>query len=108
MRNNGGKTQALICFYDAAIAALRRALKAGDAGDTAAHEGHLDKARCVLAELDAMVDTEQGELACNLHRLYAFMDEQLGRAEQRGDRQIIREVIGLLEEMNQSWRAITC
>jgi flagellar secretion chaperone FliS len=48
-----------------------------------------------------------GEIAQNLRNLYLFMGRQLSQANTRRDPQMIREVIGLLEELNQGWKTIT-
>ena len=48
-----------------------------------------------------------GEIAQNLRSLYNFMNRHLSQANVKCDPQMIREVITLLEDLNQSWRAIT-
>ena len=48
-----------------------------------------------------------GEIAQNLRSLYNFMNKHLNQANTQSDARMIREVINLLEELNQSWRAIT-
>jgi flagellar secretion chaperone FliS len=49
-----------------------------------------------------------GEIAINLRALYIFMIRQLHEANIKQDASKIEEVIRLLEEMNQSWKAISC
>jgi flagellar protein FliS len=48
-----------------------------------------------------------GEIAMNLRRLYCFMERQLSEANRQKDPEKIREVIKLLEELNEGWKAIT-
>ena len=48
-----------------------------------------------------------GEIAKNLRSLYLFMNKRLAEANTKLDTQIINEVISLMEELNQSWKAIT-
>jgi flagellar protein FliS len=47
-----------------------------------------------------------GEIAGNLRKLYFFMNDRLSQAHIKNDPQMISEVITLLEELNQSWKAI--
>jgi flagellar protein FliS len=47
-----------------------------------------------------------GEIAANLRKLYSFMSNRLSEANVKCDPQMIREVIKLMEELNQSWKAI--
>jgi len=54
------------------------------------------------------LDTDAGgEIATNLRKLYCFMCNRLSQANIKRDPQIIREVITLMEELNQGWKAIT-
>ncbi len=48
-----------------------------------------------------------GEIAGNLRKLYIFMINRLSQANVKCDPQMIRDVIKLMEELNQSWKAIT-
>jgi len=48
-----------------------------------------------------------GEIAQNLRKLYVFMNGRLRQANANRDPDMIREVITLTEELNQSWKAIT-
>ena len=66
------------------------------------------KAQNIILELNTVLDMEAGgEVAQNLRSLYNFMNKHLAQANTQSDAQAIREVINLLEELNQSWRAIT-
>ena len=47
-------------------------------------------------------------MASNLRRLYSFMTKHLSEANIKRDPQMIRDVIKLMEELNQSWKAIAC
>ena len=62
----------------------------------------------ILRELDAGVDLSSGRQAADLHRIYGFLLGQIDRVEITGDLVLLREIIGLLEELHQSWKAITC
>jgi flagellar protein FliS len=47
-----------------------------------------------------------GDIASNLRKLYSFMSKRLSEANIKRDPKMIREVIELMEELNQSWKAI--
>ena len=47
-----------------------------------------------------------GEVAANLRKLYVFMSNRLTEANTKRDPQMIREVMNLMEQLGQSWRAI--
>jgi len=47
-----------------------------------------------------------GEIATNLRKLYCFMSNRLSEANIKRDPQMIRDVIKLMEELNQAWKAI--
>ena len=46
------------------------------------------------------------EVAANLRKLYCFMSNRFSEANIKRDPQITREVIALMQELNQSWKAI--
>ncbi len=54
-----------------------------------------------------MLDMDAGgEISKNLRSLYMFMKSHLSQANAKRDPQMIQEVIGLLEELNQGWKTI--
>ena len=106
------------CFYPVedswcyavrrAIRFLRQAIADIERCDYAAKGTHISKAQDILFELNTVLDMEQGgQIAQNLRSLYNFMHTHLAKANLRKDPQMIREVIAILEELNQGWRAIT-
>ena len=69
---------------------------------------YIAKAQDIINELNAVLDMEAGgEIATNLRQLYLFMVKQLSEANTQKDPRMIREVISLMEELNQGWKAIT-
>jgi flagellar protein FliS len=62
----------------------------------------------VLFELNSVLDMERGgDIAENLRKLYNFMIRHLNEANMQRDAGKLRQVISLLEELNQGWKAIT-
>lgn len=98
----------VVMLYDGAIRFLRQAIADIERCDYAAKGANISKAQAILHELNTVLDMEQGgQIAQNLRSLYNFANRHLSEANFRKDPQMIREVIGILEELNQSWRAIT-
>jgi flagellar protein FliS len=98
----------IVMLYDGAIKFLRQAIVDLGRNDLAAKGKHIARAQDILYELNTVLDTEKGgQIAQNLRSLYNFMQRHLSEANIRKDPQMIQEVIGMLEELNQSWRAIT-
>ena len=98
----------IVMLYDGAIRTLRLAATALEAQDWARKGEHINKAAAIIEELDVCLDMEAGgEVAFNLRRLYVFMLRHLNQANVRRDAGMVREVIALLEELNEGWRVVT-
>ncbi len=102
------KGRLVVMLYDGAIKFLKQAITALEADNQEAKSKYLGKAEDIINELNAVLDMEAGgEVATNLRRLYKFMIRHLHEANIEQGTQKIEEVIGLLEELNQGWKAIT-
>ena len=98
----------IVMLYDGAIKFLKLAIKEIEAKNPEAKGNYISRAIDILFELNAVLDMEAGgEVAMNLRKLYFFMSRHLTQANIKQDTGKIEEVIGLLEELNQSWKAIT-
>jgi len=98
----------IVMLYDGAIKFLKLAIQELEAKNYAAKGQYINRAQDIINELSAVLDLEAGgEIAENLRKLYLFMGRRLSQANAKRDPQMIQEVIGLLEELNQSWKAIT-
>ena len=101
------KGRLIVLLYDGAIKFMRLAIKELEAGNYEAKGRYITRAQNIINELNAVLDTNAGgEIAVNLRKLYSFMNTRLSEANTKRDSQIIREVITLAEELNQSWKAI--
>lgn len=97
----------IVMLYEGAIKFLRQAVREIEAGDWAEKGRQIAKAQNIIHELDACLDMEAGgEVAMNLRRLYAFMYRHLNQANTQKDAKAVRDVIGLLEDLNEGWKAI--
>jgi flagellar protein FliS len=102
------KGKIVVMLYDGAIKFLKMAIKEIEAGNAEEKGKYISKAIDILFELNAVLDTEAGgEVAENLRKLYLFMGRHLTEANTEQDIGKINEVIKLLEELNQGWKAIT-
>jgi len=101
------KGRLIVMLYEGAVKFLKLAIKEAEAKNYEAKGRYIGKAQDIITELNAVLDMEAGgEIAGNLRKLYFFMNDRLSKAHARNDPEMIREVISLLEELNQGWKAI--
>ena len=101
------KGRLIVLLYDGAIKFMKLAIKELEANNHQAKGQYINKAQDIINELNAVLDMDAGgEVAANLRKLYCFMNNRLSEANIKHDPKMIREVIELMEELNQSWKAI--
>ena len=102
------KGRLIVLLYDGAIKFMTLAIKELEANNDEAKERYINKALDIIKELDVILSVNTGdEMASNLRKLYCVMTKQLAEANIKCDPQIIQGVIKLVEELNQSWKAIS-
>ena len=102
------KGKLVVMLYEGAIKFLKMAIREIEAKNPEAKGMYISKAIDILFELNTVLDMEAGgEMATNLRRLYLFMGRHLTEANTKQDIGKIEEVIKLLEELNQGWKAIS-
>ncbi len=97
----------VVMLYEGAIRNMRGMIEAieQDNPQLLAERGH--KAGAILNELDASLDTDAGrEISLQLRRLYGFCRVRSMQGQIRKDTQAINEVVGVLEDLLQGWRAV--
>jgi flagellar protein FliS len=105
--NTQSKGRLIVMLYEGAIKFMNLAIRQIESGDYAEKGKYISKAQDIINELNAVLDMEAGgEVAENLRRLYCFMIRRLTEANINKDPNLIREVIDLMEELNQGWKAI--
>lgn len=105
MTQNRGRL--VVMLYEGAIKHLRQAMKAIEANDSEQKGKLICKAQDIIFELNTVLDMEAGgEIADNLRKLYNFMWQHLGQANLKCDCHMVGEVIDLLVELNEGWKAI--
>jgi flagellar protein FliS len=101
------KGRLIVLLYDGAIKFMKLAIKELEANNLEAKGKYINKARDIINELNAVLDMNAGgEIADNLRKLYCYMNNRLSEANIKRDPQMIQEVIKLMEELNNSWKAI--
>ena len=101
------KGRLIVLLYDGAIKFMKLAISELEAHNYEAKGQYISRAQDIINELNAVLDMDAGgEIATNLRRLYCFMNKRLSEANTKRDPQLICEVITLMEELNQSWKAI--
>jgi flagellar protein FliS len=101
------KGRLIVLLYDGAIKFMKLAIKELEADNFEAKGRYINKAKDIINELNAVLDMNAGgEVAANLRKLYLYMDNRLSEANIKRDPKMIQEVIELMEQLNNSWRAI--
>lgn len=101
------KGRLIVLLYEGAIKFMKLAIKELETDNYEAKGRYIGRAQDIINELNAVLDMDGGgEIAANLRRLYSFMNGRLSEANTKRDPQMIREVITLMEELSQSWKAI--
>lgn len=101
--------QLFLRLYAKAILCLHQAAESWRLDCAEEALGALSQAAEILRELDAGVDLPSGrQTAADLHRIYGFLLERCDCVKKTGDLLLLRDITGLLEELHQSWKAITC
>jgi flagellar protein FliS len=98
----------IVLLYDGAIKFLKQAIAELQADHYAQKGEYIGKAMAIIDELDASLNMEAAEdMGMNLRKIYDFMRRHLLQASLKRDPQMIRDVIALLEDLNEGWKAIT-
>ena len=97
----------ILMLYDGAIRFCKTAHLKIEKKDLEGAHFNLVKAKDIVAELLASLNTESaGEMGNNLRQLYTYIYNRLIDANLQKDNPMIQEVIELLVEVREGWRAI--
>ena len=101
------KGNLVVMLYDGAIKFMKMAIQEIESNNHEAKGQYIKKAQDIIVELNTVLDMEAGgEIALNLRKLYLYMGRRLNEANTKQDPKRISEVITLMEELNQGWKAI--
>jgi flagellar protein FliS len=97
----------VVLLYEGAIKFLKMALREIESQNPEGKGVYITKAIDIIYELNTVLDMKAGgEIAQNLRSMYTFMIQHLNKANLKQDANRVKEVLGLLEELNEGWRAI--
>lgn len=110
-RENSISTQSpgnlIVMLYDGAVKFLEQAIMALDEQDHQRKANCINRAVAIIEELNINLDMELGgDVALSLRRLYDFMLRHLNQAVPKSDPDMIRNVIRLLQDLNESWKVV--
>lgn len=101
--NYASKDQLLLMLLDGAVKFAKLAeiaLKEKDIKKT--HE-NLIKTQNIFIELIASLDTDAGDWAVQLDKVYRFINEKLVETNMKKDVKILQEIIPLIEDIRNIW-----
>jgi len=97
----------IVMLYEGAIKFLEQAIQEMEAGNIPEKGRAIGRALDIIIELDSALNMQEGgQIAKNLRSLYDFMIRQVNLGHLRNDPRLIRDVIALLEELNEGWKAV--
>jgi len=97
----------IILLYEKAIITLKEIKDDIDRNDLKSKIEHLAKVTDIIASLDSSLDFEKGgEIAKNLHLLYDFIDRSLVSVHAKNDKQLIDDLVEILENLKSGWEGI--
>ena len=100
------REQLVVMLYDGARRFLRQAAARMRAREVEPAHNSLRRAELIIAHLDGTLDYDQGELAQQLHALYAFCLRHLNDGRFAQDAAKLDEVCDLLGELRESWAQV--
>jgi flagellar secretion chaperone FliS len=96
----------LVCLlYQHGLGAVQEARRHLKSGDIAARGKAICKAVAIIGELTSSLDLNAGgTISANLEQLYEYMSLRLTEANIRKQDELLAEVEGLLNTLNEAWR----
>lgn len=96
--------QILVMLYDAAIRFTRQAVIGIETGDRVQKLEGVSRAMAIITEFANTLDHNiGGEIAADLDALYAFMNNELGKANLNNDIEKLKVVETLLVDLRGTW-----
>jgi len=99
-------SELVVELYDGARRFLRDAAKAMDEREVERAHNALCRAERILIYLNEVIDDDGGEIAQNLHGLYAFYLEHLSAARATLDRTKVDAVAHMLGDLRDAWQQV--
>ncbi|MDA0746911.1 MAG: flagellar export chaperone FliS [bacterium] len=93
----------ILLLYQGAIGALKKASELIDQKDYGGKGDCLIKAQDIVMELNMALDMSAGQISASLRQLYLYIYRRLVDANMNLDKEIIREVVTILEDLYGAW-----
>ena len=90
-------------LYEACLMSLEEAIESIDKKDFVLANHKIQKANNILQRLGVGLNYEAGIISDQLDMIYNYMADKLIEANIKKDPSIIKEVIGILEDISQAW-----
>ena len=101
--NYSSKEQLLIMLVDGAVNFAKRAKLSLEEKDVEMSHKNLTKVQDIFTELMVSLDTNSGEWAQQMFKIYEFINQKLFEANMKKDAAILDEVLPLIEEVRDIW-----
>jgi flagellar secretion chaperone FliS len=95
---SASKEKILLMLYEGCIRFMKQALAAIDKKDIAGRGMNIGKAFDIVNELNNTLNHE-----VNLEQLYMFVNDQLTKANAKGDRKALEDGIRIMETLHEGW-----
>ena len=93
----------ILLLYQGAIKALKKAIELIDRKEFGEKGDQLIKAQDIIMELNVALDMKTGEIANSLNQIYLYVYRRLVVANLEIDKDAIKEVISMLENLYEAW-----
>ncbi len=98
----------VVMLYDGAISFLKTAIKYIEKNDMASKGIFISKAQDIIDELNNSLNIKDGgEIAVNLRKIYNFLYFYLVKANISKNKDMILEVISILNTLKEAWEEIS-
>ena len=104
--DTAGPLQLIIMLHEGAIRFLRQAEAGLAIHDNEVASNGIIRAQMIIEQLNVSLDQTRTAIAEPLDGLYTFMLRHLGDANVQKNRQIVVQVVELLEELLGAWRGV--
>ena len=91
-------------LYDAAVGALKSAVRLQEQNDVIAARPRIQKALDIVLELRTTLNRDAGDLADRLDALYTYAWTQMLQGSVQGDSRKTRAALDVIEPLQQAWR----
>ncbi len=104
--DGASKGKIVLFLLDGTLKFLRIACKSIDNADIEGAHNNIIKAENILFELMSTLNMDVKDISTNLMKLYDFMVWQLIEANKTKNKQLVEDVIKLIEPLRDAWKEV--